>query len=412
MHHNFYFDETFHDRKITIKPSGVINTFTENKNDSYVGVFWGCENTKRSSITKKLHILEDKYVKKYGLSGEFKSTNIAKKNFTYGIRSFNRDALEYFGDLFRMLESISPIIHVNAVSKIEFLIRNIFDIQILKQLPGVSPNAFYYSLTKFILTYHTPALIQAMYESAETGNGEIFQEELLNHMEAVVASIDGIVRKGRETPAVYQLHMIVSLFQFNNPINTKYDFIYFQNFDGLMKLLTERKISPKKVNLIIDLEENTYQAAKTFPFREVRQADSTNSVHVRLADQLCGFVGRMMHALMDDKLVKEDPVTDIDRLEENDLIRKRLLSPEWFDLKSEHFSLYKQVSRVLILQQEAYWATMTWSYCDQISVFYTLLRYIASYKSYEEYIKHTPKDHSEFFNSACCDDLERFYMTL
>ena len=34
MHYTFYFDETFHDRKITVKPSGVINTFTENKNDS------------------------------------------------------------------------------------------------------------------------------------------------------------------------------------------------------------------------------------------------------------------------------------------------------------------------------------------------------------------------------------------
>ncbi len=81
MHYNFYFDETFHDRKITVKSSGKINTLDEDKNDCYIGVFWGFDSAKRSSITKQLHQLENKYLSRLGIENEFKSTTFSKKNF-------------------------------------------------------------------------------------------------------------------------------------------------------------------------------------------------------------------------------------------------------------------------------------------------------------------------------------------
>ena len=36
--YKFYFDESYHDRKIIIKESGI-NTFAANLSDSYVGFF-------------------------------------------------------------------------------------------------------------------------------------------------------------------------------------------------------------------------------------------------------------------------------------------------------------------------------------------------------------------------------------
>ena len=182
MHYNFYFDETYHDRKIAIKASGQINTFTADKNDSYIGVFWGIENTKQTSVTKRLFALENKYLARYGLTSEFKSVNIARKNFNFGVRSFNKDALDYYSDLFKLLEQVAPIIHVNVVSKIEYLVRNIFDAVDIKHTPFVSPNSFYYSITKFLIYYHTPELIKALYKTIETADGTFFQEELLNKL--------------------------------------------------------------------------------------------------------------------------------------------------------------------------------------------------------------------------------------
>ena len=50
-----------------------------------------------------------------------------------------------------------------------------------------------------------------------------------------------------------------------NPDN-KYKFNYSPNFDGLIRLLDEIKISSPKVNLTIDREEKTFITAQQFPF--------------------------------------------------------------------------------------------------------------------------------------------------
>lgn len=412
MHYNFYFDETFHDRKITINSSGVINTFTEDKNDSYIGVFWGIKNDKRSSVIKKVNNLEKNYIERYGLTGEFKSTTIHKKNFKLGIYSFNRDAYDFYLDFFGMLENISPIIHVNVVSKIEFLVRNIFDANKLKCMLAEQTNTFYYSITKFIIIYHSPQLIQALYESGVSDNGKLFQKELLNHLEKAIYILEGIERKEREIPALKHLYRIVACYNFDKCIALKYDFVYFQNFDGLKNLLTDLKVSLHKVNLTLDNEEETYRAASNYGFNSIKQSNSLHSIQIRVADHLCGFIGRMMHALMDDKLIKEDPVNDINRLSENNLSEKHLLSPDWFNLQQKHFILYKQIYKVLIQQQSFYWSVMAWSYADQVSMFYTLLRYIADYDSFNDFKKKTPEEHTECYNLCCCNELERQFVSM
>lgn len=219
MNYNFYFDETFHDRKITVDSAGMLNTFTEDRNDSYIGVFWGYEDGKDLSVSSHLYALEQKYIERFGLSKEFKSTVIGRKNFNFGIRSFNKNAFDFYNDFFGMLESIEPIIHVNVVSKVEWLVRNIFDMRKITLMPYVIANSFYYSITKFIIFYHSPQLLQALYDAAESGNGKVFQEELLNHLEEVIMALKGIERKEREVPALIQLHMIVSLYDFDNSIS-------------------------------------------------------------------------------------------------------------------------------------------------------------------------------------------------
>lgn len=409
MNYNFYFDETFHDRKITIDSAGMLNIFAEDKNDSYIGVFWGYENNKELLVNSQLQALEQKYIERFGLSKEFKSTVIGRKNFNLGIRSFNKDTYDYYNDFFEILEGVESIIHVNVVSKVELLVRNIFDMKNIEQMPYANVDSFYYSITKFILTYHSPQLLQALYRATKDGKGKVFQKELLNHLEKVIMALIGIKRKEREVPALIQLRMLVSQYSFDNLISEKYNFVYFQNFAGLIKLLYEKGISFRDVNVVIDTEDKTYRTAIRFPFKDVKQVDSTESIQVRVADQLCGFIGRMMYALMSDRSIKEDSVVDIRYLKDNDLVRKHLLSTEWFELQEKHFNLYKRIYKVLILQQEAYWAAMTWSYADQVVMFYSFIRYMASYETFEDFKQHTSERHAEYYNSMCCADLERHF---
>ena len=40
--YTFYFDESFHDRKLLVNDKGQINALREDAIENYVGVFWGC----------------------------------------------------------------------------------------------------------------------------------------------------------------------------------------------------------------------------------------------------------------------------------------------------------------------------------------------------------------------------------
>lgn len=144
LHYDFYFDETFHDRKITVSQDGIVNSLIQDKNDSYLGVFLGIGSNKKT-IKKQLIVLEDKYKKILGKEEEFKSTTFKRSNFTYRIKSFQKNTFTFYSEFFSILEKNSLIIHVNATSKLELLFRYLFDIRLVTQIPGVYPNAFYYS---------------------------------------------------------------------------------------------------------------------------------------------------------------------------------------------------------------------------------------------------------------------------
>ncbi len=49
----------------------------------------------------------------------------------------------------------------------------------------------------------------------------------------------------------------------------------------------------------------------------------------------------MTYGLYNDEGVKEDIVTDIRKIGENDLTSKRILSENWFDIDIKHFELYQ-----------------------------------------------------------------------
>ena len=117
----FYFDESYHDRKIRINDKGKFNVLREDALENYIGVFWGCPRSELNSNRKLIERFENEQRKHYKLGDkqELKSTVISKKNFIYGVHSFNKDTLKFYQDLFRMLEVINPVIQVNMISKID-----------------------------------------------------------------------------------------------------------------------------------------------------------------------------------------------------------------------------------------------------------------------------------------------------
>ena len=409
LHYNFYFDESFHDRAITLSSTGTLNVLDESKNDSYIGVFWGCKNTDSSRALRILSQFEQRQRNNFGLPNdkELKSTNISKDHFTSGLKSFNKKTLSFYKDLFNTLSVLKPIIQIDAISKVEHYLRCLFKGTVLPS--WVDNNAFYYSLTKFFIVYHNPQLLKKLYNVADEESAENFKELLIAQITELLDIIKDIPRKNKEETAYQEIRFILNKINIKIGNGKRCDFDYSPNFNGLINLLKEIDIPFQKVNLVIDQEEKTFQTAKKYHFTSIKQQKSHNSVYLRLSDWISGFVGRMMFAILNDSCMQEDKLENFEDIWKNDLSTKRILSSKWFEIDNERFELYHLIYKTLIVEQEHYWTTMTMSYCDQVVMLYALIRYFAGYRTYEEYCKIEGKMHAEYYNTSCCMEMLKHY---
>lgn len=409
--YTFYFDESFHDKKIRISENGKFNILREDALDNYIGLFWGCPTSDLTSNRKLIQKFENRQKVLYGLAEEqeFKSTVIAKKNFKYGIRSFNKATMIFYKELFELIDILNPVIQVNMVSKMELYLRLAFkELRYLGQ-GELSEKSFFYTLTKFMITYHNEELLKALYSVNDDSSMMEFKQQLQYNFECIIKEIKDIKRKQRELVAYQNILYVLKHSIIGELPEKEYVFQYLINFEGLCKLLDEKKINKELVNIVIDEEKSTYSASQNYSFQNVSCGKSHEIIELRLADWMVSFIGRMIYELFHDEGVEEDAVTNIRKVGENDLSSKRILSENWFDIDIKQLELYHLLYNVLIVGHTEYWTAMTMSYGDQCSCFYTLLRYFSSYDNYEKYRKINPRLHSEYFNSACCAELERSY---
>lgn len=408
MHYNFYFDETFHDRKITISENGTINALLEDADDSYIGVFIGFDNRYKCSFQRQFVKLESKYKTVYGITGEFKSISIKRKNFINGIKSFNENAFSFYYDFFNMLSDNNLIFHINILSKIELFVRNLYPVTLLNET-FIPYKQFYYSLTKYIIIYNNAELIKKLFESIEENNLQIITQELIRQINITIETIKNIERKTLEVPALKELIIVLQSIDESTTIENKLDFVYNQNFEGLKLMMNERGVNVNKIDLIIDREQKTYESALSYNFNRVEEKDSKYQIFLRMVDHLCGFIGKMIYALHNDKQFKEDKVISIEKIKDIDIERKHLISKEWFMLNEEQFKLYKKITKALVINQCYYWSTITWTYCDEMVMFYSLLNYINQYNEYKDFVTVKSELHSEYYNGYVCSRLSEQY---
>lgn len=412
--YTFYFDESFHDPKLRVNERGQFNILRKDALDNYVGVFWGCPTFESISNRKLIKKFEDRQKAQYGLTDEqeLKSTIISKKNFKYGIRSFNKNTMMFYQELFELLDVLNPVLQINMISKMEVYLRSAFKgLHYLGQ-GELLENSFFYTLTKFMITYHNEELLISLYNVYDHSSMTKFKKLLEYDLECIIKEIKGIVRKKMELIAFQNVIYILKHSIIDELPEKEYEFQYFINFEGLCNLCEEKNIDIEFANIIIDEEQKTYCAAQNYRFQNVRCGKSDEIIELRLADWIASFIGRMAYGLENDEGMEEDVVTDIRKIGENDLASKRILSEKWFDIDIKQFELYHLLYNVLILGHMEYWTAMTMSYGDQCLTFYTLLRYFSRYDDYVKYRKIDVKLHSEYFNSACCIELERSYQDL
>lgn len=409
--YTFFFDESFHDKKIGLSDDGEFNFLKDASFDTYIGAFWGVRTKKLSNVHSTIEAFENIQKQRFGLDDdhELKTTTISKKNFEHGFRSFNRNSYCFYSDLFDLIHNIMPVMQITMISKMELYVRHFFQ-NTGVDLSFVDQKLFYYSITKFIIVYGTEQLRHDLLTVKSKSDMDHFIELMISELQIIIRKMEIIPRKDREVESFRQLILILeNADNATGVIEKQYPFEYKCSFDGLCRLLDEKHINITTTEVIIDEEINTLKASQLFVFEKTKTLKSHQSIELRLSDWIAGFVGRMIVALNTDEGLTEH-YESINELDEKDVVSKHLLSCEWFDINEDAFNLYQKAYQVFILDhQDEYWACMTGSYFDSTILFYSLLRYFGSYSDYSSYKKISSDMHSEYFNSCACVDLSQAY---
>lgn len=398
----FYYDESFHDRKITCK-SGKINIYQKGSSDIFVGAFVGFKDKDTERIKNNFLEFEQNQKIVYGLSNEqeFKGSTIRKKNFKYGISTFNSNCHSFYSEYFKLFDE-SMLIHISMLSKTALFIEHIFEN--VSFPANINRNKIIYSIVKFIYTYRCYDLLAKLFKTNDSVSTEDVINRLRKYMIVVVENGEKAKRKAREVGALKDIILLMDNLEFDIQTSIEYNWDYNEIFQGFQFLLDEKNIN-NQIELIIDNEERTYNAAtNVLKDASLSQNDSMSTYGIRISDVLANFIGRMIESL--DTSLGEKKISHIKDLETYDFKTRKLLSPNWFKLSQKNFDLYKLIYKILMIDNGNFWTVYGDIFVDYTMLFTSLIKYICTYDSFSEYLQVTILEHSEQFNTFSLEALE------
>lgn len=334
-YYDIFYDEAFHDRKITAN-EGELNIENQELSDTFVTAVIGTLSYKTADFENRFVNFESYARSTLDLNEgkEFKGTTIKKKFFKYGIASFSNDALHIYDQYFDLITN-DLIIQMSFLSKFELVVTTIFKSTVLPEY--VMQKEFYYSLIKFLNQYRNKQTVSVLFNVESTTEDILC--EITDLMNKVFNEIKDIKRKELEKEAIWQMLLVINFSRetIRSHPASKIEWNYHKAFDGVDLLLDELSIPKNRVNLIIDNEVSTENAAKERGYKSVRGVKSHESIGVRYTDILSNFMGRMIKAIEDEYEEDWDKQETIEKLSE-----RRILSDKWFDISNDDFQLYKK----------------------------------------------------------------------
>lgn len=263
---NFYYDESYHDLSITQK-NGIQNINKDAASEYFVVSLVGVKEENLDKFLEKFIEIEKKYKKKIGIkeTEEFKRTTIKINNYEYGFSKIKKEYLNFYKELFEILNDFSGILQISTICKFEYVVHEIFkeayyDIGIPKELI----NSFIYSFIKFIDQHKTKELIVLIHSDTSK------TMEIINEIRTIIKNIKttrfGYKLKKSEVEFASVLDKMMSNISGNLNVKQTYEWNYEWSLHGLMNLMNELKINDYEMHLYLDGKGNrtkkVYQSAK------------------------------------------------------------------------------------------------------------------------------------------------------
>ncbi|OTN87596.1 hypothetical protein A5819_000042 [Enterococcus sp. 7E2_DIV0204] len=406
--YNFYFDESSHDYRITDKT--IINN--EDYSDSYIGLFVGIPQALEVTLLSQYTVFEGYYKNFFINRGELKGSNIkniksqiprkyfsGKDTFSYGIASFDDKVTQFYNDFFSLFTD-DIIIHLTTISKFEqnFLswvnieklqdiLKNDLRVLFAKQDPYMMTEVHLYSLIKFFYVYRNSVTFKKMYDH------KVSKEEKLEVMKALLNEISvmgqGVERKHVEIQVINVLKDILDKDILRDRFDNKFNHNYVLN--GFISLLEEKGISVENIDMFPDKDSGI--EFKSINFYSLEELDSMKAEEIRIADIFSNFVYRLIFA--QHNATEEKWGTKQAKDNFND---RKILPETWFNLKENHFLLYKNINRIFQSREAIYWTSHSGIYFDEGICFFTLIKYFDRYNDFNSYSNLSLNEHREKFH--------------
>lgn len=405
----FYYDEAFHDRSITAKEE--INIYKENSSDIYTGFFCGYQDVKEMEIFGKYAKFENKYKEIYTIKSdkELKGTTIKRKNYEFGFASFVDNTINFYTDFFEIFDDDQVVFHIGMFSKTELLITEFF-----KNITFTPPfcfheESFIYSLIKFLYNYRNQGLLIRMMQIQNQDDVYKVLTELRDLMLNVLAKIEGSKKKEPERNAIKEVLCILGYGKVSDFQAPQLKWRYEPVFKGFNKLLYERKINQNKVDLLIDRENRTYDAAlNSSNYFKCHMGESNENMGLRISDMFAHFFGELAVAL--EKELREAEIKKEQDLDKYEYEQKILLSTRWFTVTEKQFWLWKKIGKIFCEYQMYEWTGYDGTFCDYPVLTFALIEYNLQYETYQKFVEVKPEEHAEYFNTYCCAKLTGIYV--
>ena len=387
MAYKFYYDESSHSESIT---ENTLNA--ENFYDNFITVIVGWDETYESILETKYYAFEEKYrSRKAGNPAELKSSTIKTGDVINGFASIKSRELTNLIEDYLSLFDENIHICISFTNKIEFLVNQI--IEGYNNRFYIDEEALKYTLVKALRTYKPQNVITQLYQAPSNIIGSIkaFLEEKIkiNKGNSKLKQIENQVFR----------EAIIVLDKASPLKEVTWD--YSAPFMGFSKYLTHKEISD--YSLILDKEgtEHTLNSAQKCGLKMVREEDSLNYFGVRLADMLAGIIFKLSKSLFK-ALNPKVPVSTPQKI---------ILNEEWFRLSDQELNVYKLLHKVILDLNEDEMKRTVGTFYDDLICFQALIQYMNVFVSADEIMKNI-KMQGEWFNSFCCEYLEKYFTTI
>lgn len=415
--YKFFYDESFHDRKITNK-GDYLNIYFNNQSDDFVYCFTGFNNNAlyeaNSLIGKTLDEIDFDFAVLEG--NHLKGTSIAKKGFRYGIASLNTINLKLYQKLFTVLYDSKAKIHIGVLSKTEYFLNQFISkwMEINSELVAEKLNKqilkFKYTFIKFMYNHKSHSILSKII-STQLNSLDRIKPEILDLLWEALNVKKHLKRTQNEARSIEWLYSILISFETKNEtikINPNWD--YNSLFNGFNRYLLAEGITQKEVDIVIFSEKNTTNAAKNYGYHNVFNEDIKGNALLRISDFVSNLFGRLLYSLQEE--LKEPTIIKLQEIKTYDYESIRHINKNWFKLSEEQFGLYKLIDSYLKIEPINYWILNTEIYCDSISNLTALFHYIGyEFTDYEEFKRITPEDHKIRFTQLSYRKLMRHFRT-